>query len=148
MSCSVARTLEAAGDRWSLLLMRDAFFGIKRFEDFQRDLGIARNILSHRLSKLVEHGLMERRQYSERPVRHEYRLTAMGRDLFGALVMLQHWGDNWAAGEEGPPHTLTHLDCGKETYPVVTCAECAGELTPFNTRSDPVPEILLGGEPA
>ena len=148
MSCSVARTLEAVGDRWSLLLMRDAFFGIKRFEDFQRDLGIARNILSRRLSRLVEQGLMERRRYSDRPVRSEYRLTEKGRGLFGALVLLQHWGDTWVAGDDGPPHSLTHLDCGQETYPVVACGSCAGELTPFNTRSDPLPEVLLGREPA
>ena len=146
MSCSVARTLEAVGDRWSLLIMRDAFFGVKRFDDFQRDLEIARNILSRRLSRLVEQGLMERQQYSERPARFEYRLTAMGRDLFGALVLLQHWGDTWVAGAEGPPRNLTHLECGHETHPVVACRVCDGELTPFNTRSEPVPEVLRDRE--
>jgi DNA-binding HxlR family transcriptional regulator len=135
---AVARTLAVVGDAWTLLILRDAFYGVRRFEDFRRNLGIARNILSHRLKRLVERGLFERRQYSERPRRHEYRLTARGRDLFGVLVALQAWGDQWAPDEPGRM-TLTHLGCGRQAHAVPACSECGERLGPHNVRVDPVP---------
>src|SRR6185437_16671788 len=96
-NCSIARALEVLGDRWTLLVIRDAFLGVHRFDDFQRDLGVARNVLSDRLARLVDEGLLERRRYQERPERFEYRLTEKGLDLFEVLAALMHWGDRWYA---------------------------------------------------
>ena len=93
--CSVAAVLEVIGDRWTLLIIRDAFLGLSTFADFQESLGIARNVLAARLSRLVKDGIFERRLYSERPERYEYRLTAKGRDLFTALNALRQWGDEY-----------------------------------------------------
>ena len=124
MPCSVARTLEVVGEWWSLLVLRDAFKGVRRFDDFQRSLGIARNILADRLQKLVEQGVLERRMYQERPERFEYRLTDKGRDLYPVIVALMHWGDRWAADEVGPPIVLTHRACGHDGLPVLTCPNC------------------------
>ncbi|HJO20101.1 MAG TPA: helix-turn-helix domain-containing protein, partial [Acidimicrobiales bacterium] len=95
--CSIARTLEAVGDRWTLLILRDLFRGVRRFERLHGDLGIARNLLTDRLRRLEEAGVVQRVPYQERPVRHEYRLTAKGRDLSPALVALMAWGDRWCA---------------------------------------------------
>ncbi len=137
---AVARTLAVVGDAWTLLILRDAFYGVRRFEDFRRNLGIARNILSHRLKRLVEQGLFEKRQYSDRPLRYEYRFTDRGRDLFGVLVALQAWGDRWARDEPGRM-TLTHLGCGRHAHAVPACSECGEPLDPHNVRVDPVPVV-------
>lgn len=142
MACSVARTLGAVGEQWSLLIMRDAFLGVRRFEDFQRDLGIARNILSDRLNRLVSEGVLERRLYSRRPERHEYRLTEKGHDLFPVLLALQQWGDRWVAPEGSPPRTIVHSECGRETRAITACIHCGGELTARSVRAEPLPEVL------
>lgn len=128
MECSVARTLDVVGEWWSLLVLRDAFCGVRRFEDFQRSLGIARNILTDRLQTLVDDGVLERRLYQERPERYEYRLTDKGRDLYPVLLALMRWGDRWAADEMGPPMVLTHKACGHDVMPVLTCPECGEEV--------------------
>src|SRR5919112_1114607 len=91
--CSIARALEVLGDRWTLLVIRDAFLGLRRFDDFQRDLGIARNVLADRLGRLVDEGILERHAYQERPERFEYRLTEKGADLWPVLISLMKWGD-------------------------------------------------------
>jgi DNA-binding HxlR family transcriptional regulator len=91
--CSIARALEVVGERWTLLIVRDAFLGLRRFDEFQESLGIARNVLASRLARLVEEGILERVRYSERPERFEYRLTPKGRDLHVALAALRQWGD-------------------------------------------------------
>lgn len=135
MNCSVARTLEVVGERWTLLILRDAFNGIRRFEDFQRSLGIARNILSDRLGKLVDHEVLERRQYEDHPPRHEYRLTAKGLALFDVLVAMVHWGDTWESGDAEPPVVITHRDCGEVVHAVSTCSNCGGPLTPRTVRA-------------
>src|SRR3954470_9045942 len=101
--CSIARALEVLGDRWTLLVIRDAFMGVRRFDDFQRDLGVARNVLTDRLTRLVEDGILEKRRYQERPERFEYRLTEKGLDLWPVLVSLMKWGDRHAPAEAGPP---------------------------------------------
>jgi DNA-binding HxlR family transcriptional regulator len=93
--CGVARSLEIVGERWTLLIVRDAFLGMRRFEEFQEDLGIARNVLTDRLNRLVEEEIFERVLYSERPERYEYRLTKKGRDLSLALTALRQWGDEY-----------------------------------------------------
>lgn len=103
-NCSVARALEVVGERWTLLIVRDAFLGLRRFEQFQNSLGIARNVLTDRLNKLVEEGILERVRYSQRPERYEYRLTKMGRDLNIALAGLRQWGDKYMSDE--PPTLL------------------------------------------
>ncbi|KAK0359624.1 hypothetical protein LTR94_030557, partial [Friedmanniomyces endolithicus] len=91
-SCSIAATLEVIGDPWTLLVIRDAFNGVSRFEQWQENLGVARNVLASRLKSLVQHGVLEPRLYSERPPRNEYVLTAKGKDLYGVLVTLHGWG--------------------------------------------------------
>jgi DNA-binding HxlR family transcriptional regulator len=98
-TCSVARTLEIVGERWTWLIIRDAFLGITRFDEFQESLGIARNVLTDRLNRLVDEGIFERVRYSERPARYEYRLTPKGSDLFTPLNALRQWGDQYLSPE-------------------------------------------------
>jgi DNA-binding HxlR family transcriptional regulator len=124
LPCSVARTLSVIGDRWTLLVLRDAFLGIRRFEDLQRDLGATRHRLADRLRKLVRHGVLARVRYQDRPPRFEYRLTEKGRDLYPVVVSLTRWGDRWMAGRAGPPIELVHRGCGRTTMPALTCPEC------------------------
>jgi DNA-binding HxlR family transcriptional regulator len=124
MTCSVARALSIVGDRWSLLVLRDAFLGLRRFEDFQRDLGTTRHLLADRLRKLVEHGILERARYQDHPPRFEYRLTEKGKDLYPVIVSLTRWGDRWMAGKAGPPIELVHKSCGRTTMPTLACPEC------------------------
>jgi DNA-binding HxlR family transcriptional regulator len=133
-ACSIAATLGFVGDRWSLLILRDAFRGVRRFADLRDDLGIARNILADRLDKLVDAGILERVPYQERPLRHEYRLTAKGRDLSPALIALMRWGDRWASDGE-PPTLLVHDACGAELEQLLRCPDCEVEVTPTHIRS-------------
>ena len=142
-NCSVARTLDVVGEWWTLLIMRDAFRGTRRFDDFQASLGLARSVLTARLNKLTEHGVLERRSYSEHPPRYEYYLTEKGRDLFGVIAALIRWGDRWAPTPGGPPVVFVHDTCGNVTTPVLTCPHCHGEVTPANTRSQPGPGSAL-----
>ncbi len=128
MPCSIARTLDVVGEWWTLLIIRDIFNGVRRFDDLLAHLGISRNILTDRLNSLVEKGVLKRSRYQTRPERFEYRLTEKGLDLFPILLLLMRWGDKWLAGEAGVPVTITHKDCGKETVPVVTCSECEQAL--------------------
>jgi DNA-binding HxlR family transcriptional regulator len=116
VNCSIAQTLDVVGDPWTLLIVRDAMFGIRRFDDFRRSLDIPRATLTSRLDTLVEHGVMERRQYHDRPERHEYVLTDKGRDLRRVMVSLLQWGDTWSALPE-PPVTLIDADTGDEIEP-------------------------------
>jgi DNA-binding HxlR family transcriptional regulator len=102
--CSIARALEVVGERWTLLIVRDAFLGVRRFDQFQESLGIARNVLTDRLNRLVDEGILERVRYNERPERYEYRLTGKGRDLNVALTALRQWGDQYLS--EKPPRLL------------------------------------------
>jgi len=96
-NCSIARALEIVGERWTLLIIRDVFLGLRRFDEIRDDLGIARNVLTDRLARLVEEGILERAPYSERPQRFEYRLTKKGQDLYVALAALRQWGDQYLA---------------------------------------------------
>lgn len=139
MDCSIARTLDVIGERWSLLIVRDAFYGIRRFDDFQSDLGIARNILTDRLNKLVEQGVFEKVLYEERPPRHEYRLTEKGRDLMPVLMSMVAWGDRWACADDDLPVRLTHLACGHGTHAVPACDHCGERLRWRDLRADPIP---------
>ncbi len=123
--CSLARTLAVIGDRWTLLILRDAFLRVRRFEDFENSLGIARRVLSERLALLVEHGILSKVPYQERPTRYEYRLTDKGLDLYPALISLVHWGDKHYATKDGPPVLHRHLKCGHDFRSVLTCSQCA-----------------------
>jgi DNA-binding HxlR family transcriptional regulator len=140
--CSVARTVAVLGERWTLVILREAFQGRRRFEDMQRDLGIARNILADRLSRLVEEEILERRPYQERPPRYEYRLTQKGRDLYPVLVSLMQWGDRYTAGEAGPPVLLVHRACGHETQPRHVCSHCGEEIDPREMQAKAGPGLL------
>jgi DNA-binding HxlR family transcriptional regulator len=125
--CSVARALEVVGERWTILVLRDVFLGVRRFEDIQRDLGIARNILASRLGRLVEHGVLERRAYQARPPRYEYVLTDKGRDLWPVVNALMVWGDRHAPAPEGPPTVLVHRDCGGPVDADGVCGQCGAQ---------------------
>src|SRR6266498_3568892 len=112
LHCSIARTLDIVGERWTLLILRDAFSGVRRFEDFATSLPVARNVLTDRLHTLVEHGILRRHRYQERPARYEYRLTTKGMELYPVLIALLQWGDRHLAGEDGPPVEVQHAACG------------------------------------
>jgi DNA-binding HxlR family transcriptional regulator len=141
--CSIARSLEVIGERWSLLIVRDALFGgATRYNDFQRNLGIATNILKARLDGFVEAGIMRRHQYSEQPPLHEYLLTDKGRALAHALVALSEWGDNWATDGE-PPILYTHSVCGTGVTPQTVCAHCGPVTDPAEIQA-----VLGPGMPA
>ena len=137
--CSVARTVDVIGEWWTPLIIRDAFYGTSRFEDFQRSLGLARNVLSRRLDRMVSAGIMERRRYVERPPRDEYVLTEKGRELFPVIAALMAWGDRWNAGEAGPPLLLMHQTCGQPATLRATCDQCGGPLDLTNIQPVPGP---------
>ena len=138
-NCSVARALETVGERWTLLVLREAFLGTKRFDDFARALGsIPRRTLSARLSTLVEHGVFERRVYQDNPTRYEYVLTEKGTELHSAVHALMAWGDRWAS-PEGPPVRLLHTICGHEAIAEHRCAHCGETITHDAIRTEPGP---------
>lgn len=128
---SVSRTLEIIGDRWSFLIIREAFLGARRFDRLLAELNIASNILTDRLTRLVATGIFERRKYQSQPDRYEYRLTEMGMDLYGALIVMLAWGDRWLS-RGGPPIILTHHDCGNDFTPTVICNHC---MTPIEAHA-------------
>jgi DNA-binding HxlR family transcriptional regulator len=124
MACSIARTLDVAGEPWSPLIIRDVWVGITRFDGLQRDLGISSKVLAERLRSLVGHGLLERRAYSERPLRHEYVLTPKGLEFCDVLMAIAAWGDRWTAGDAGPPVVYRHRGCGHLSRPEPRCDHC------------------------
>ena len=134
-NCSIARSLEVLGDRWTILLLRDAFLRVRRFEDFQRDLGIARNVLADRLQRLVDDGILERRLYQERPERFEYHLTEKGVDLWPIMIALTHWGDRHYPAAGGRPRVIRHRGCGGEVTMHLTCSRCGTELGPRDAEA-------------
>jgi DNA-binding HxlR family transcriptional regulator len=141
-NCSIARTLELVGERWSMLVVRDIFLGVRRFDAIQRDLGVARNVLAARLERLLDAGILEKRPYQERPPRHEYRLTEKGLDLWPVIVELLRWGDRHAAPPAGPPILLRHRDCGGLMDEWRICENCGKPLTARDVRAEPGPGAL------
>jgi DNA-binding HxlR family transcriptional regulator len=133
-TCSLARTLEVVGERWTLLIVRDALLGLRRFEEFLGSLAIARNVLSARLALLVEYGVLERVRYQERPERFEYRLTARGVDLAPAVIALMQWGDRHFAPPQGPPRLIDHAGCGAQVEAGLTCPACDRAVHPAELR--------------
>jgi len=133
--CSVARSLSVVGERWTMLIIRDAFLGTRRFDQFQNNLGITRHRLSERLAKLVDAGVLVKVPYNDRPLRYEYRLTRKGLGLYPVLMSLARWGDEWMDPGQGAPMEYVHQKCGQVTEPVLTCSAChealrAQEVTP------------------
>jgi DNA-binding HxlR family transcriptional regulator len=130
---SVSRALEVIGDRWSFLVIREAFYGAARFDQFQAELNIASNILTDRLARLVERGVFKKRMYQSAPERFEYLLTPMGADLHGPLMMMMAWGDRWRANGE-PPMLLKHETCGKVFTPTVVCNRCGEPIHAYTMK--------------
>ncbi|MER5570622.1 helix-turn-helix domain-containing protein [Streptomyces goshikiensis] len=126
--CNLARTLEVVGERWTLLIVRSGLLGIKRFDGFLDNLDIARNVLTNRLARLVDHGIMERVPYQDRPVRYEYRLTPAGRDLTRSVVALMQWGDRHLHLEQGPPRRAEHIGCDGSVHVELHCGHCGRQV--------------------
>ena len=137
--CSIEGTLGLVGEKWTLLILREAFYGVKRFEDIQRGVGCARNLLSSRLAKLVENGVLRREPYREpgRRQRYEYRLTEKGLELFPVIVALMDWGDRWAAGADGPTIEIRHRDCDGGVHADLSCEHGHAGLTARDTYGAP-----------
>ena len=127
--CSLARTLAVLGDRWTLLVLRDCFLGVKRFDEFEKRLGITRHVLSDRLKKLVEYSVLMKTPYQQKPLREEYRLTERGLDLHSTIMALVSWGDKYLADERGGPIQHVHKRCGHIMHPIMVCSECEQPLT-------------------
>jgi len=136
--CSIARALEVVGERWTLLILRDTSFGARRFDDLQRSLGLARNVLTERLQRLCAEGLLERRRYQERPPRYEYAPTQKARDLWPVLAALMQWGDKYRA-ENGPPRVVRHRGCGGAIVQKWSCATCGAEVAMEDMEGQPGP---------
>jgi DNA-binding HxlR family transcriptional regulator len=136
--CSVARTVDLLGDWWTPLVLREAFYGARRFDDFLR-LGIGRNVLTERLSRLVDEEIFEKVAYQERPLRHEYRLTDRGRALFDVLAAMIRWGDDWLAGEAGRPVELVDRRTGELVRPLVIDEATGERIDPRHLEVRPGP---------
>ena len=142
LECAVANTAEMLNDSWTILILRDAFLGVRRFDEFVNDLGIARNVLSDRLERLVENGMLETRLYQDRPPRHEYRLTDQGKDLFDVLMMLWSYGERWKPPAGAERQKVIHLKCGEEAQAVAHCAHCGERLTRREVRIAPTLPVV------
>lgn len=137
-TCTIARAVAMVGDPWSILLLRELFLGNRRFDQFLRQTGMSSHLLSQRLKKLEGGGVVRRRAYCQHPVRYEYHLTRMGRDLWPTIIALKQWGDGWL-GRGEPPVQLRHTGCGQVAELLMTCAACgepvsAHESEPRLTR--------------
>jgi DNA-binding HxlR family transcriptional regulator len=135
MHCSVAQSLEVIGEWWTLLILRDAFLGVTRFDDFASRLGIARNILTARLDTLAAHDVLTRVPYDEARGRYDYRLTDKGRALLPVMTAIRQWGDEWILGEENAPVVVEHRTCGEVSKGILTCDHCGEELTTKTLRA-------------
>ena len=142
MNCSIAKTLEVIGERWTLLILRDSFLGVRRFDEFVERLGIARNVLTNRLDTLVESGVLERRPYDEGRGRYDYLLTDKGRALWPVLTTLRQWGDEWILGAGNEPLLLEHRSCGHNTTAQLTCNACGETLDARSVRAVPGPGAI------
>lgn len=130
--------MDLLGDAWTPLVLREAFYGVRRFDDFQQSLGVARNTLTARLTLLVDEGLLDRVPYQERPLRHDYVLTDKGRDLFPVLAAIVRWGDRWLDSTDGPPVLLRH-NCGHAAHAEVVCDHCGAPFTADTVLAEPGP---------
>jgi DNA-binding HxlR family transcriptional regulator len=138
-TCSIAESLEVIGERWSLLIVRDVLNGNRRFGEIQASLGVARNVLSARLQRLIAEGILERRPYQQSPQRFEYFLTEKGLDLWPALIALLNWGDRYSSSPHGPPKIIVHKECGGRVSDRGICASCGKLLHARDARQIPGP---------
>lgn len=122
--CSVARALSVFGDRWTMLILRNAFMGVRRFDDFQRSLGLTRHVLSERLKRLVEHGILAKVPYVARQERFEYQLTEKGVELYPVMLSMVQWADKWMDMGLGKPVEFIHKSCAKPLNTKMVCVEC------------------------
>lgn len=143
MDCSVAQTVEVVGEWWTPLIVRDLLLGIRRFERLQERLGIARNVLTDRLNRLVDHGIVVRVPYQTHPLRHEYRLTDKGRDLWLVISAIRQWGDRWAA-PDGMPLDVIHDGCGGHVEVVARCESCDAQVGIRDVRAYPTRGTSVG----
>lgn len=146
--CSIAKSLEVVGERWSLLIVRDVMNGRRRFDELQRGLGVARNVLSARLLRLVEEDILERRAYQSSPERFEYFLTEKGIDLWPSLIALLGWGDRHSTGPAGPPMLIVHKECGGAVSDRGLCESCGKVLNARDARALPGPGLAAAPLPA
>ena len=130
MPCSIARTLDVIGDKWTPLVVRDIALGVSRFDAIQRDLHVSRKVLSQRLQALLDADVITRTPYQDNPPRHDYALTEKGNDLAMVLVAIQAFGDKWSFGQDGPPLLWRHLACGEVSTPVACCDRCGEPVRP------------------
>lgn len=132
--CSIARTLSIIGDRWSMLIIRNAFLGTRRFDDFQHQLDVTRHLLTDRLNLLVEHEILTKKPYQNNPARYEYRLTAKGLELYPVILMLVQWGDKWMAGEDGVPLEYYERESGERIRPILINEITGKQIDPRNVQ--------------
>ncbi len=138
--CSVARSSVILGDQWTLTILSDCFLGVRRFDQFQERLGVSRTTLTSRLKLLEEHGILEQRQYQDRPPRFEYRLTHKGRELFPVISTLITWGDKYYSDSAGPPILRRHKTCGHDFHTVLSCSDCGETLVPRDVEARKRPD--------
>ena len=139
--CSLARTLGVIGDRWTLLVLREAFLGTRRYDDFQRNLAAAPHIVAARLKTLVEHKVLEKRRYQDHPPRYEYRLTERGHELYPAVISLITWGEKWLKSARGPATIRTHKNCNHPLHVVTACAACGEAVTARDVKAVMTPRF-------
>jgi DNA-binding HxlR family transcriptional regulator len=140
-NCTIGAAIGIIGEKWTFLVLREAFNGVRRFADMQRRTQAPRQVLSDRLSRLVHEGLLYRAPYQEdgQRRRHEYRLTDKGRDLYQVMVALMQWGDRYAAAPDGPPVVLTHRDCGEPVHLQLACSAGHAVASPREVTTVPGP---------
>ena len=148
MHCSIAQSLEVVGEWWTLLILRDAFLGVRRFDDFVERLGISRNVLTDRLDTLVATGVLERRPYDEARGRYDYLLTDKGRALWPVMTALRQWGDEWIYGPGKEPLHIEHRSCGCTTTALMTCSACGGPLDARSVRVTTTPGTATDAAPS
>ncbi|WP_130802529.1 winged helix-turn-helix transcriptional regulator [Acinetobacter ihumii] len=140
--CSIARTSSIIGDRWTMLILRNSFMGIRRFDDFQANLGVTRHVLSERLKRLVDHGILVKTPYVDRQERFEYRLTEKGLELYPVLLSMANWADKWMDQGIGAPMLYQHKSCGKVFKPVLICSECGEPISAKQVMVQPNPRYF------
>jgi DNA-binding HxlR family transcriptional regulator len=139
--CSVARALEVVGERWTLLILRDLYLGVYRFDALVHSVGVTRTVLARRLAHLEAEGVVERHRYSERPERFEYRPTAKGLELVGVIALLMRWGDRHYPHPDGPPRRLSHAGCGGGLDDQLRCDRCGRPVAAGDVHAEPGPAL-------
>jgi DNA-binding HxlR family transcriptional regulator len=138
IDCSIARTMAVLGEPWTALILRDLFIGVTRFEALHVHLGVSRKVLTLRLNRLADEGIVFRRAYAERPERFDYLLTDKGWQLSDILLAISAWGDRWTTSQAGPPALIRHLGCGHPTAAEIRCSHCGELLHAADTEVTPL----------